>query len=75
MVPTKIYVCFLTVQHCTLCMIHIIHIDIFLGKWGYHRQGSCQAGLGAAIANVSEIVCFFVLEKKNNNMDYFFIGW
>merc|ERR1719414_1918676 len=20
------------------------------GKWGYHRQGSCQAGLGAAIA-------------------------
>ena len=23
------------------------------GKWGYHRQGSCQAGLGAAIAEVS----------------------
>ena len=26
---------------------------VFLGKWGYHRQGSCQAGLGAAIAEVS----------------------
>ena len=23
-----------------------------LGKWGYHRQGSCQAGLGAAIDKV-----------------------
>jgi len=25
-----------------------------LGKWGYHRQGSCQAGLGAAIADNGE---------------------
>ncbi len=24
----------------------------FEGKWGYHRQGSCQAGLGADIAEV-----------------------
>jgi len=24
-----------------------------LGYWGYHRQGSCQAGLGAAISKVS----------------------
>ena len=24
-----------------------------LGKWGYHRQGYCQAGLGAAIDKVS----------------------
>merc|ERR1719153_150458 len=24
------------------------------GKWGYHRQGSCQAGLGAAIADNGE---------------------
>ena len=26
---------------------------IFSGKWGYHRQGSCQAGLGAAVDKVS----------------------
>ena len=31
----------------------MFHKSIILGKWGYHRQGSCQAGLGAAIANVS----------------------
>ena len=26
---------------------------ILSGKWGYHRQGSCQAGLGAAVDKVS----------------------
>ena len=34
----------------------MFHKSIILGKWGYHRQGSCQAGLGAAIANVSKNV-------------------
>ena len=29
-----------------------------LGKWGYHRQGYCQAGLGAAIDKVRR---FFIL--------------
>ena len=24
------------------------------GTWGYHRQGSCQAGLAAAVAEVGE---------------------
>lgn len=31
------------------------HFDFFLsGKWGYHRQGSCQAGLGGAIDKVNK---------------------
>ena len=28
------------------------HLIFFTGKWGYHRQGSCQAGLGGAIDKV-----------------------
>ena len=31
----------------------LLMFGYFAGKWGYHRQGSCQAGLGAAIADVS----------------------
>ena len=31
-------------------------IVVFLGKWGYHRQGSCQAGLGAAVDKV-RVMC------------------
>ena len=29
------------------------HFDFLPGKWGYHRQGSCQAGLGGAIDQVN----------------------
>ena len=32
-----------------------------LGKWGYHRQGYCQAGLGAAIDKVSSAVQTFYI--------------
>ena len=42
----------MNVSPLTLCM-DIDKLVIFTGKWGYHRQGSCQAGLGAAIAEVS----------------------
>ena len=41
----KKYRVFKKIIYCVCC---------FAGKWGYHRQGSCQAGLGAAIAEVSE---------------------
>ena len=45
----------------TVCVLVVLPVvptpgadgeDLILGKWGYHRQGSCQAGLGAAIAEV-----------------------
>ena len=36
------------------------------GKWGYHRQGSCQAGLGAAIAEVSNM-CFHIKSRATFN--------
>ena len=29
--------------------------SVISGKWGYHRQGSCQAGLGAAVAKVRHV--------------------
>ena len=32
---------------------HDIDSYFLPGKWGYHRQGSCQAGLGASVADVS----------------------
>ena len=35
---------------------HDIDSYFLPGKWGYHRQGSCQAGLGASVADVSIIL-------------------
>ena len=37
-------------------IIFIFFFPIKKGKWGYHRQGSCQAGLGADIAEVSKMM-------------------
>jgi len=33
---------------------HDIDSYFLPGKWGYHRQGSCQAGLGASVADNGE---------------------
>lgn len=45
-----------------MCLFVIFELisNIFSGNWGYHRQGSCQAGLGAAI---SKVICFFRLDN------------
>ena len=47
---------FLSVSFFSFQKLDIYTFNFLLGKWGYHRQGSCQAGLGAAIAENNDQV-------------------
>ena len=48
---TRSHFCFILLLKKFLDILYFL-----LGKWGYHRQGSCQAGLGAAIAENNDQV-------------------
>lgn len=51
-------------------------------NWGYHRQGSCQAGLGASVSKVrrkfsyikiKNYVCYNIVSVKNKTKEHLFL--